>query len=72
MDGHRRSPLKVNRADGDYTDDEAGLLQAMVTYQRVNRRRYPTYTEVLAVARSLGYRRVAPARPVPAYREGRP
>lgn len=44
----------------DYTAEEFEFLQAMERYRREKRRPFPTFTEVLAVARSLGYRKVAP------------
>jgi hypothetical protein len=46
------------------TPEELHFLLAMHAYQKRFRRRYPTWREVLLVARSLGYRKVAPAAPV--------
>ncbi len=42
----------------DYTDDETEFILAMEEFMTRNRRRFPTFTEVLAVAKSLGYRKV--------------
>lgn len=42
-----------------YSDEEAEFLRAMERYRRERKRPFPTCIEVLAVARSLGYRRVA-------------
>lgn len=39
----------------DYTEDEMEFILAMQTYQKEHKRKFPSYTEVLAVARSLGY-----------------
>ena len=50
-----------------YDDDEAELIAAMARYQKANGRRFPSFSEVLAVAKSLGYRKVAEAGPVPRY-----
>lgn len=47
-------------ADRDYTPDQLELIQAIAAYQKAYGRRFPTFTEVLEVARSLGYRKVAP------------
>ena len=47
----------------DVTDEELRFLLTMHAYQRRFRRRYPTWREVLFVARSLGYRKIAPAAP---------
>jgi hypothetical protein len=45
------------------TDEEVEFLKAMDAYKR--RSKFPTWREVLAVLRSLGYRKVAPAGPLP-------
>jgi hypothetical protein len=49
----------------DYSDDEREFLAAMDRYRRQNRRPFPTLAEVLAVAVSLGYRRVQAPGPLP-------
>ena len=49
----------------DVSADELEFLKAMDRYQRLYRRRYPTWREVLFVARCLGYRKVAAAVPLP-------
>jgi hypothetical protein len=43
----------------DYTEEELEFMKAMERYKRENRRPFPTWSEVLEVLRSLGYRRVA-------------
>jgi hypothetical protein len=48
----------------EFSPDETEFLLAMLAYQKRFRRRYPTWREVLHVARCLGYRKVAPAVPV--------
>jgi hypothetical protein len=47
----------------EITSDETEFLLAMLAYQKRFRRRYPTWREVLHVARCLGYRKVADATP---------
>lgn len=54
----------------DYSPDEAEFFRAMETYMRENRRRFPTFREVLAVARSLGYRKVAEPEELPRFLVG--
>ena len=44
----------------DLTPEEAAFGQALDHYKRHAQRPYPTYSEVLAVLRALGYRRVQP------------
>lgn len=41
----------------DYTADEIEFIKAMEAYKRRTKRKFPTFTEVLAVAKSLGYRK---------------
>lgn len=56
--------VPVSRASGstlpgsDYTADEWEFIRAMAMYQKREDRRYPAWSEVLAVVKSLGYRRV--------------
>jgi hypothetical protein len=48
-----------NFQGGNYSDDEWEFIRAMAAYQKRWRRRFPSYREVLFVARCLGYRKVA-------------
>ena len=41
------------------TDEQFEFCMAIETYKKVNKRMYPTWTEVLEVIRALGYRKVA-------------
>ena len=41
----------------DYSDEEREFGAAMDRYKRIRKRPYPTCREVLAVLKSLGYRR---------------
>ena len=41
------------------TPEQFEFLMAVNEYKRVNKRPFPTWTEVLDVLRALGYRRVA-------------
>ena len=50
------------------TEEATAFMLALEEYRRVNRRRYPTSSEVLAVAVALGYRRVAEPTELPRYR----
>jgi hypothetical protein len=43
----------------EITADETEFLLAILAYQKRFRRRYPTWREVLHIARCLGYRKVA-------------
>ena len=41
------------------TDEQFGFLMAIREYQKVNKRPFPTWTEVLDVVHAMGYRKVA-------------
>jgi hypothetical protein len=55
----RRRLIDPTTCERDYTDEESEFMKAMDRYKRENRRPFPTWSEVLEVLRSLGYRRVA-------------
>src|SRR3954447_17044831 len=55
----RRRLIDPTTCERDYTDDESEFMKAMDRYKRENRRPFPTWSEVLEVLASLGYRRVA-------------
>ena len=57
--GHRRSPERRAAEEGEMTDEQFEFLQAVRDYQQVNKRPFPTWTEVLDVVKALGYRKVA-------------
>lgn len=57
-DDHERRG-NVLTCEIDYTDEEREFILAMERYKRERKRPFPSFTEVLAVARALGYRRVA-------------
>ena len=55
----RRRLIDPTTCERDYNDDETEFMKAMDRYKRENRRPFPTWSEVLEVMRSLGYRLVA-------------
>src|SRR4029078_3150139 len=68
--GERRRPGDPTTCERDYSDEEIVFMKAMDLYKRANRRPFPTWSEVLEVLRSLGYRCVSeptalPGLPVP-------
>jgi hypothetical protein len=54
----------------EYTDEECELITAVATYRAANHRDFPTLREVLAVLKSLGYRKVAAKEPLPRFCKG--
>jgi hypothetical protein len=55
----RRRLIDPTTCERDYSHDETDFMKAMDRYKRENRRPFPTWSEVLEVLRSLGYRKVA-------------
>lgn len=56
-----------NFPGSEYDREEFEFIKAMDVYMRVNRRKFPQFTEVLAVLRSLGWRRVEAATDLPKF-----
>ncbi len=63
--GERRRQVDPTTCEREYTEEEITFMKAMDTYKRANRRPFPTWSEVLEVLRSLGYRKVAEPTPLP-------
>ena len=57
--GRRRSDERRSAEEGEMTDEQFEFLMAINEYKRVNKRPFPTWTEVLDIMRALGYRKVA-------------
>jgi hypothetical protein len=63
--GERRRQVDPTTCEKDYSDEEIIFMKAMDQYKRSNRRPFPTWSEVLEVLRSLGYRKVEEATVLP-------
>ena len=55
----RRRQIDPTTCEREYTDEEIAFMKAMDDYKRKSGRQFPTWSEVLEVIRSLGYRPVA-------------
>jgi hypothetical protein len=55
----RRRQIDPTTCERDYSDGEVEFMRAMDDYKRKSGRPFPTWSEVLEVVRSLGYRKVA-------------
>jgi hypothetical protein len=60
--GRRRSDDRRAAEEGEMTDEQFEFLMALDEYKAVNKRPFPTWTEVLDVIKALGYRKVAERR----------
>jgi hypothetical protein len=56
--GRRLSDSRRSAEEGEMTPEQFEFVMAIETYKKVNKRMYPTWTEVLEVVQQLGYRKV--------------
>src|ERR1700724_1035691 len=63
--GERRRQIDPTTCERDYSEEEIAFMKAMDQYKRANRRPFPTWSEVLEVLRSLGYRKTEAATALP-------
>jgi hypothetical protein len=56
--GRRLSDDRKAAEEGEMTAEQFEFIMAVETYKKVNKRMFPTWTEVLEVVRQLGYRKV--------------
>ncbi len=57
--GRRLSDDRRAAEEGEMTAQQFEFVMAIEAYKKVNKRMYPTWTEVLEVIQQLGYRKVA-------------
>jgi hypothetical protein len=63
--GERRRQVDPTTCEKDYNEEEITFMKAMDLYKRANRRPFPTWSEVLEVLLSLGYRKTEDATALP-------
>src|SRR6476661_608137 len=56
--GLRRTDDRRQAEEGEMTAEQFEFVMAIETYKKVNKRMFPTWTEVLEVMTQLGYRKV--------------
>lgn len=56
--GRRRADDRRSAEEGEMTAEQFEFIKAIEMYKKVNKRLYPTWTEVLEVINQLGYRKV--------------
>lgn len=57
--GRRRSDMRKAAEEGEMTDDLLEFVMAIDEYKRVNKKPFPSWSEVFEVIWYLGYRKVA-------------
>ena len=58
--GRRRSDDRRTAEEGEMSGEQFEFVMAVEAYKKVNKRLYPTWTEILEVLNQLGYRKVLP------------
>lgn len=61
----RRRQVDPTTCELDYTGEEVEFMRTMDVYKRLSGRQFPTWTEVLEVLHSMGYRKIAEPGPLP-------
>jgi hypothetical protein len=56
--GRRRSDDRKAAEEGEMTNEQFEFCMAIETYKKVNKKMFPTWTEVLEVITQLGYRKI--------------
>ena len=62
--GRRRSDPRRAAEEGEMTEEQFQFIVAINEYKKVNKRPFPTWTEVLDIIKALGYRKVAEPRDI--------
>jgi len=58
--GRRLSDARKSAEEGEMSIEQFEFVMAIQTYKKVNKKLYPTWTEILEVVRQLGYRKIMP------------
>jgi hypothetical protein len=58
--GRRRADDRREAEEGEMNVEQFEFIMAIETYKKVNKRLYPTWTEILEIVQQLGYRKVFP------------
>ena len=64
--GRRRSDDRRNAEEGEMSEEQFEFIMAVEEYKKANNRPFPSFTEILEIARALGYRKVAEPIPITA------
>ena len=59
--GRRRSDFLKAADEGEMTNEQFLFVMAIDVFKRVNRKTFPSWTDVLEVVRKLGYRKTMPS-----------
>jgi len=68
--GRRRTDDRRAAEEGEMTDDQFEFIMAIKKYKQANQCSFPSFTEILEIAKALGYRKVAEPQPLIPPKEG--
>jgi hypothetical protein len=57
--GRRRSEDRKAAEEGQMTDEQFEFVMAVDQYKKLNSKPFPSWTEILEIIKTLGYRKVA-------------
>ncbi len=57
--GRRRTDSRRAAEEGEMTSDQFEFIMAVDEYKKLNKKPFPSWTEVLDIVQALGYRKVA-------------
>ncbi len=58
--GKSNSSLSANNIGSEYTDEESEFLKEMDFFIRTSGKKFPTFTDVFNIVKSLGYTKAPP------------
>ncbi len=67
--GKRRSEERKAAEEGEMNDEQFEFLMVIDQYKKVNRRPFPSWTEVLEVIKAMGYRKVEEPQPLQTFKK---
>ena len=62
--GRRRSDERKAAEEGEMNDEQFEFIMAIEQYKKVNKKPFPSFTELHEILKALGYRKVAQPQPL--------
>jgi hypothetical protein len=62
--GRRRTDMRRDAEEGEMNSEQFEFVMAVEQYKKINKKPFPSFTEILEIAKALGYRKVAEPRSI--------
>ena len=62
--GRRRTDMRRDAEEGEMNPEQFEFVMAIEQYKKINKKPFPSFTEILEIAKALGYRKVADPRSI--------